>query len=137
MSGVEHTMPHQKMQRLCPNFLLCNTKSLIDKVDELYSVTQANEIAIVAVTESWLKADSIVRLQGYSLHRKDRVTTFGGGVAMYITHSIHHKRLLDLEDDSFACLWTCLRPSLLPRGFKGIVSAVLYHVLKSSKKTPI
>lgn len=105
-----------------------------------FTLTQANETEFVAVTESWLKADvpdSIVRLQGYSLHRRNRVTTCGGDVAMYIMHSIHHKRLLDLEDDSFACLWTCLRPSLLPHVFNGIVSAVLYHVLKSSKKDPI
>lgn len=51
------------------SFLLCNIRSLKHKVDELQTVTQINEVAVVAVTETWLKEtvpDSIVSLQGRS-----------------------------------------------------------------------
>ena len=48
---------------ILPSFLLCNIRSLKHKIDELQTVTQINEVAIVAVTETWLKEtvpDSIV-----------------------------------------------------------------------------
>ncbi len=85
-----------------------------------------NNSAVVAVSETWLKAgipDSVVSFPGYTIHRQNRG---GGGVALYVCKTIKQFRLTHLEEDEHEALWVWLHPSHLPRGLNYIIAAVLY-----------
>ena len=59
------------------NFLFYNIRSLKHKVHELQTVTQINEVAIVAVTETWLK-ETVFR----GIVCTEMIVTHAGGVAL-------------------------------------------------------
>ncbi|XP_035691380.1 uncharacterized protein LOC118426221 [Branchiostoma floridae] len=110
--------------------LLCNARSLLPKVDELTVVAEQTGSSVLGITESWLRPDipdSVVDLNGFVLHRKDRTGGGDGGACAYVRSSIPHSRLVDLEDDSFECLWLRIRPDRLPRGVNSIITGVLYN----------
>ncbi|KAI8482474.1 hypothetical protein Bbelb_397940 [Branchiostoma belcheri] len=118
-----------------PALLLANVRSLRHKTDELHAVSLANKVNIVAVTETWLNSDipdSLVSFPDYAVHRRDRISRSGGGVALYISPELRHKRLSDLESDEHEALWLWVRPARLPRGLNCLIIAALYNPPKSS-----
>jgi hypothetical protein len=61
---------------MLPGFYLLNARSLLPKIDELTALLSANDIDLVAITESWLNKDidnSLLSISGFNLFRKDRV----------------------------------------------------------------
>jgi hypothetical protein len=88
-----------------------------------------NKADVVAISESWLneQIDSLfVTITGYDLYRLDRLSGRGGGVCAFVSENIPCKRLLDLENANYECMWLWLRPYRLPRPLCGILIAVLY-----------
>ena len=73
---------HPKWPNL-PSFSLINARSLFPKLNELTALLVTNPVDSVTVTENWLHKDindNLVSINGYSIHRNDRVSGRGGGV---------------------------------------------------------
>ena len=88
-----------------PSLLIGNLRSLAPEVDELDSVIRHNGCDIVSVTETWLTSDipdSAVSLQDNCLFRKDRHNRCGGGVALFVSSTVHCKRLPEIELKGFS-----------------------------------
>ena len=63
----------------------------------------------------------------YYIHRRDRVNGRGGGACLFVANTIYSKRLCDLEDTRYECIWIWLRPNRLPRPLSGIAVCVVYN----------
>lgn len=84
-----------------------NSRSVIQHFDELHSTFLDGSLDIVTFTESWLHsncADSLIEVQGYTLHRLDRQTKTrhgaikrGGGIVVYIREGISVVTWSDLD----------------------------------------
>ena len=113
-----------------PSVILCNTRSLAPKIDELASVCSVDSADIVCITESWLHEnipDSAEQLEDYVLFRNDR-PSHAGGVAAYVRCTIPSRLpVLELNDSVSETLWIRLRPRRLPRSISMILLAVIYH----------
>jgi hypothetical protein len=58
-----------------PKFLLANTQSILNKIDELEAIVTNNRVDVACITESWLNDDvatQLVNLSGYICYRRDR-----------------------------------------------------------------
>ena len=69
-------------------FWLCNVCSLTSKWNQFrYEFDKADTLPVLlALTETWLTPnvdDNLIKINGYSLFRKDRGSR-GGGVALYV-----------------------------------------------------
>ena len=67
-----------------PTLFLCNTRSLVNKLEDLEVVINENHVDIVSMTETWLTnyvSNLLIEIDNYLLVRKDRnVEKRGGGV---------------------------------------------------------
>ena len=73
------------------------------KIDQLRILLDDKFIDILAVSETWFNStisDDEVGITGYNLHRKDRVSGGGGGVALYVKSTISHEYCSELTDNS-------------------------------------
>ena len=88
-------------------------------------------VDIGLITETWLNdniSDSIVHIDGYNLHRKDRLVKQHGGVCIYLRDGI----MFEIPENLNCCqdheiYWLKLIPKRLPRGFSCLIVAVVYH----------
>ena len=110
---------------------LSNTRSLVNKIEDLEVVINQNDVDIVCITETWLTnniSNSVVDISDYTLVRKDRsADKRGGGVCTYIKSSIDFTTIDELNDSPFESLWVYLRPNRLPRGFSCLIICIIYH----------
>jgi len=125
-----------RIGRSIPSLLICNTRSIVNKVDELECVANYNCVDVICVTKTWLSydiLDSSIAMQNFCLLRKDR-TRQGGGIAAYVNCTIPCKRLLDLEtlEGISEVLWIQLRPFRLPRKVTSILLGIVYHPPQST-----
>ena len=112
------------------NVFLADVRSLANKIDDLDVVFRLKCVDLALITETWLSnsiPDTVIEIPGYSLLRKDRVERRGGGVGIYIKHTLSFKVLDDLSCPDIESVWVYLRPPKLPRGFSCLVVAVIYH----------
>ena len=89
-----------------------------------------NDIDIAIITETWLSDEcpnEAVILDGYSLHRKDRVDKKGGGVAIYLKNSLPCKRWFENENPGFETIWITVRPQKLPSNIGQLIVVAVYH----------
>lgn len=76
-------------------------------MDELRKKVQGGNFDIAAITESWAKEDindSELKIDGYTMYRKDRLVstgTTGGGVLLYVKESLQSCILQGLTNDEF------------------------------------
>ena len=113
-----------------PSTLIANVRSLVPKVDELEQTIKMNDADMICLTETWLHPsilDSVLFLSNYVLFRKDRLSSIGGGVCIYVNAKLHCRRLTDFESPSIESLWLSIRPRYLPRSISIILLAVIYH----------
>ena len=85
---------------------------------------------MICLTETWLHPsilDSVLFLSNYVLFRRDRLSSIGGGVCIYVNAKLHCRRLTDFESPSIESLWLSIRPRYLPRSISVILLAVIYH----------
>ena len=126
---MQRTFAH--LSTSLPSLFLSNTRSLVNKIEDLEVVINENNADIVCITETWLTnniPDSVVEMKEFSLVRKDRGDDRrGGGVCAYINSSIGFTTIDELNNSSFESLWLYLRPNRLPRGFSCLIIGVIYH----------
>lgn len=114
---------HKNYKRLLPNLI----RIFILRSDWDYfricQTTWRNDLLNRFLTES-LTFDLRGRLENYVLFRKDRHNRCGGGVALFVSSTVHCKRLpeIELKDSLTETLWVHLRPRRLPRS----VSCIFY-----------
>ncbi|RNA11678.1 AP-like endonuclease reverse transcriptase [Brachionus plicatilis] len=65
-----------------------NIKSLSNKRNELYNFNSGNNTHIFSINETWLKPNKELNFPNYSIVRKDRTDSVGGGVALLIKKTI-------------------------------------------------
>ena len=73
------------------SFLKCfytNATSLNNKFDELIEEINNKEAQLIMVCETWWTEESATNIDGFSLFRKDREYSRGGGVGIYVANSI-------------------------------------------------
>lgn len=112
------------------NVIHINTRSLVNKKDELAYLAERSSAAVLCVTETWLDEtihDAEVQLPGYTLQRKDR-NREGGGVCMFIKNSLAFNRRSDLENEELELLACDI---LLPKT-KPILIGVVYRPPKDN-----
>ena len=96
------------------HFLHLNIRSLLPKISELRFILQNAKPAVLCITESWLDnsvSDNEIKIDGYSVIRKDRDRS-GGGVCMYINNRFAFNPREDLHRDSMESIWIDI---LLPK----------------------
>ena len=114
-----------------PKIFLSNTRSMVNKLDEINTVITINKCNIAVITESWLSSNitnALVSIPGYFCIRKDRPNDQrGGGLCTYIKADLDFVELNDLTDENFETQWFLLKPERLPRGINSIILATVYH----------
>ena len=129
-SSIANATSYYKKSSL-PSLFLSNTRSLVNKIEDLEVVINQNDVDIVCITETWLTnniSNSVVDISNYTLVRKDRsADKRGGGVCTYIKSSIDFTTIDELNDSPFESLWVYLRPNRLPRGFSCLIIGIIYH----------
>ena len=118
-------------QTSLPSLFLSNTRSLVNKIEDLEIVIKNNDVDIACIPETWLTAntaDPVVDISGYTIAPKDRaMPKRGGGVCAFVKSSIGFRTIEELDNPLFECLWLYLRPPRLPRGFSCIIICIIYH----------
>ena len=90
-NGFKITPRCTEAQRLTVTIGHLNINRLRFKMDNLQSILNTHKIHIMGITETWLDntiSDGEVQLPGYRLFRHDRQGKTGGGVCIYVHHSV-------------------------------------------------
>ena len=86
-----------------------NARSIVNKQAELELLVHDENPDLIAITETWLRADiedNEISLGSYSLFRKDRLNARGGGVLIYIRETLKPSIREDLTSSEFEeSLW--------------------------------
>ena len=125
---------------LLPTILNLNSRSVVNKLDEIFHLLDFHCVDIAGVTETWLSdtvPPSITTIDGYSCERRDRVEKKGGGVLAYIRENIQYNRLGYLESNDVESLWVLVRDKSMPRQFSHILIVVVYVPLNACDYTTI
>ena len=88
-SNICPTTPLNKNKPL--SCLTINARSLLNKINDLRTISYTSSPSLISVTETWLDSsipDSSVSLDNYVCYRNDRSEGAGGGVMIYIHKSI-------------------------------------------------
>ena len=114
-----------------PTIFFSNTRSMVNKLDELHASISTNNCDIAIITESWLSphiSDDLISLPNFATIRKDRPEDQrGGGLCTYINNNLNFLELDYLSDPQFETQWFLLKPNRLPRGISSIIMATVYH----------
>ena len=111
-----------------PNLFLTNARSLKNKFDEISVVVNKYDVDLLAITETWLDANTPIDyfpLSGFSTFSKPRTDKKGGGVAAYIKHSFKPQPFMFMYL-MILKLWIHARPPRLPRKIAGIILCAVY-----------
>ena len=108
-----------------------NAQSLKNRVHfhEVKDMTLQNDFDILTISESWFNSsvpNASVHIEGYKLHRLDRLRKTGGGVCAYIKDSLKTKPLKDLSgisDSGLHQLWIQIQHKKL----KSLLLCVTYR----------
>ncbi len=107
------------------SLFLSNSRSLINKIDELSGTVSNLSADIVVITETWLSSaidNAVINLSGYTTLRRDRSDgRRGEGVCLYTKNCLPIIHLKDLSKPQFETLWLLIKPSRLPRGLNSII----------------
>ena len=114
-----------------PTFFLSNTRSMVNKLDEINATIVNNKSDVAVITESWLSTnitDDLIMIPGFRSVRKDRPDNQrGGGICTYIKETLDFIELNYLSDPVFETQWFLLKPNRFPRGINSIIMATVYH----------
>ena len=100
------------IKRFSPIYLKKNCGSLGSKFDDFenYISSLTFQFDIIALSETWLKADTniaLYQLNDYNMYRLDRICRKGGGVAIYVKNTFKHRLLNQMTyvvNDLLKCL---------------------------------
>ena len=123
-----------------PVILNTNTRSIINKIDELSILLRKQHVVIAGTTESWLKdciPDAVISIDGYNVIRNNRKGRQGGGVMLYIQNELPFKRWEECESDNLESLWITIRPKNMPRSCSHLCIGLIYLPQGGVKETDI
>ena len=109
--------------------MLCNPRSLVNKVDELEVIVNNNSVDVAAICESWFPPDQpeqMFDISGYDLFSRPRSNKKGGGVAVYVKQNPNASRMKVTVPDNLEVIWVKLRPFRSQRSIPNIVVAAVY-----------
>ena len=87
------------------NFLNWNARSWKANENEFFNYLQVYNVHISVITETFLKSNVKLKSHPYNVvHRCDRTTGAGGGVAIVIHHRIKYHVLPSFNMKVFECL---------------------------------
>ena len=113
-----------------PSLFLSNSRSLVNKIDELSGTISLLSLDIVVIRETWLSpnvSNLAINLNGFSIFRRDRRDgRRGGGVCVSVNDRMPVVHLKEFSNPEVESLW------LLIRGINSIILAAIYHA--STKK---
>ena len=98
---------YEKFNKKGLHFIHANVRSLYNKMSEVRYLSRKTNVAVLAITESWLDGsytDDAVKIDGYSIQRRDR-EGHAGGICVYIRDDIAFNRRSDLENEELEDLW--------------------------------
>ncbi len=73
-----------------------NATSLNNKINELkIAVSHYNQPHIILITETWFNSNSITNIPNYNFYLKNRSTTRGGGVVIYVREDLSSSEISD------------------------------------------
>ena len=85
------------------HFVHINARSLTPKLSEINYIVNKYNIAVLAISESWLEeshTDASIKIEGYNIIHRDR-ETHAGGLFMYIRDDIIYNHRPDLQNQNF------------------------------------
>jgi hypothetical protein len=89
-------------------FFHLNVCSLLPKISEIRLLAKDFNIAVLAISETWLNPtvlDSEITINGYNLVRKDRGSR-GGGVCIYTKDNLQTNPRTDITGSNIESVWT-------------------------------
>ncbi|CAB3981754.1 Hypothetical predicted protein [Paramuricea clavata] len=120
ISTRRHSNPGSNLKIVHVNIRsLRNTDHLI----QVREFAKSENIDVLTISETWLNStvtNKEITIDGYKLHRLDRLHKKGGGVCLYIRNDIKENILKDISDCNFHQLWLQLQ-------YKKLKSLVLYY----------
>ena len=130
--------PHPVLERATliaetnfPSLILCNSRSLRNKVDELEIVLRINLTSLAVITECWDITTETGAIKGYlnffSTRRDRDDTRCGGGKEIYCHEDLPCRKLNNLSDSRHETIKQSYRPRGLPRIYSCIILAVVYY----------
>ena len=99
-----------------------NARSLTNKMSLLQNYASEIKPKLIAITETWAKPeipDGIYALSGYNLFRDDRHDRRGGGVMIYVDHTISISQISFGSHSDFE--FVCCKLHLTKNDFVGIM----------------
>lgn len=109
LSGSVHPNPGPRQFSMSIAHLNVRSLSIADKFNEILAIASIHKFDLFAFSETWLHANidnNSILIPGYSMPlRRDRHTSRGGGVALYVADYLWCSRRPDLECDSIEILW--------------------------------
>lgn len=123
-NSLQDDLP-EELQKKGLHFIHINARSLIPKLSEIKLLLSKTKAAVLAISESWLDEtvpDNEVRIDGYSILRRDR-NRHGGGVMLLIKDGLAFNPRPDLHEHGLEAMWVEL---LLPKT-KGILFCCCYR----------
>ena len=121
---------HKSTAYSFPRILLCNARSLQNKLDEFELSLHQHKVDIAAVSETWFHPETEVftDIADYSLLCKSRSDRRGGGVALCYRSDLNVFRVRAIEVPAdVEVLWAVLQPRKVPRSVSVIVFCVVYQ----------
>ncbi|KAJ8958616.1 hypothetical protein NQ318_016338, partial [Aromia moschata] len=97
-------------------YLYTNLASLVSKFQEFMLIINNLKPTIILISETWLKPiipDSIINIPNYTIFRKDRTLSRGGGVCIYRKEKIEVEVLEHLDSSPIESLWLNIKWSEL------------------------
>ena len=85
-----------------------NARSIVNKIDELQLLLEAEHPDVIGISETWLKEtilDNELNVNDYNIYRHDRVNKIGGGVLLLVQKSIKTIIREDLTNKFNEIVW--------------------------------
>ena len=131
-------VPVQRSKPSGTSFLrifLSNTRSVVNKLDEISETVTNNLCNIAVITESWLSScvtDQLISIPGYESRQRDRPDhQCGGGLCTFINSRLDFVQLQELDDPDIESQWFVIKPNCLLMGINSIILGTIYHLPQS------
>ena len=91
-----------------PSLLCANTRSAVNKMDEISTTLKTKSVSCFVATETWFRDihhHNMFCIEDFTCFRDDRTGRVGGGVAIWAKQTLNAKRVpLPLKPDYIECV---------------------------------
>ena len=103
-----------------PSILCSNTRSAVQKLDQISATLKSKKIGCFIASETWFRdfhSDSFSAINGYACFRDDRLGRLGGGVAIWAKQELGARRIsIHQKPSNIECVAIVLNCRLLVIG---------------------